>query len=371
MDYFPHSESAASSSSSSSAADSNNGLKFGKKIYFGDHVGLLNSSTPNKQSSSSGSSSSSSRKAANQQHLQQQTPRCQVEGCNVDLSDVKPYYSRHKVCAIHSKTSTVIVAGLEQRFCQQCSSSWLFCNGMLMARFISCRFHLLPEFDQGKRSCRRRLAGHNERRRKPPQGSMLSSRYGRLSPALFDNSSSRGGGGGGGFLLDFSSFPRSSANETPRSVPHNLWPNNNSQNPPPPNLYTQGGTGFSIHPGECYPGVSIADSSCALSLLSNEQQWSSRSRPPSGHGAVSNLDADAPIATLCTTSHVTAAAASTISPYQNTWGFQSDLGLGHVQPHSPTSELDMSLLSRRQYMDLEEHSRPYGGSSDQHINWSL
>ncbi|CAN1278207.1 Squamosa promoter-binding-like protein 9 [Linum perenne] len=313
MDYFPHSDSAASSSSSSSAADSNNGLKFGKKIYFGDHVGLLNSTTPNKQSSSW--------KAANQQqHLQQQTPRCQVEGCNVDLSDVKPYYSRHKVCAIHSKTSTVIVAGLEQRFCQQCS-----------------RFHLLPEFDQGKRSCRRRLAGHNERRRKPPQGSMLSSRYGRLSPALFDNSSSRGGGGGCGFLLDFSSFPRSSANETPRSVPHNLWPNNNSQNPPPPNLYT----------GECYPGVSIADSSCALSLLSNEQQWSSRSRPPSGHEAVSNLDAEAPIATLCTTSHVTAAAASTISPYQNTWGFQ------------------------RQYMDLEEHSRPYGGSSDQHINWSL
>lgn len=29
------------------------------------------------------------------------------------------------------------------------------------------RFHLLAEFDDGKRSCRRRLAGHNERRRKP------------------------------------------------------------------------------------------------------------------------------------------------------------------------------------------------------------
>jgi hypothetical protein len=27
---------------------------------------------------------------------------------------------------------------------------------------------LLSEFDEGKRSCRRRLAGHNERRRKPP-----------------------------------------------------------------------------------------------------------------------------------------------------------------------------------------------------------
>ena len=29
------------------------------------------------------------------------------------------------------------------------------------------RFHGLTEFDEGKRSCRRRLAGHNERRRKP------------------------------------------------------------------------------------------------------------------------------------------------------------------------------------------------------------
>ncbi|PKU64551.1 Squamosa promoter-binding-like protein 5 [Dendrobium catenatum] len=28
------------------------------------------------------------------------------------------------------------------------------------------RFHELPEFDEAKRSCRRRLAGHNERRRK-------------------------------------------------------------------------------------------------------------------------------------------------------------------------------------------------------------
>lgn len=28
------------------------------------------------------------------------------------------------------------------------------------------RFHVLQEFDEGKRSCRRRLAGHNRRRRK-------------------------------------------------------------------------------------------------------------------------------------------------------------------------------------------------------------
>ncbi|XVF03161.1 hypothetical protein REPUB_Repub04eG0237000 [Reevesia pubescens] len=60
------------------------------------------------------------------------------------------YHKRHKVCEAHSKTAKVIVDGIEQRFCQQCS-----------------RFHLLAEFDDGKRSCRKRLAGHNERRRKP------------------------------------------------------------------------------------------------------------------------------------------------------------------------------------------------------------
>ena len=32
---------------------------------------------------------------------------------------------------------------------------------------LTNRFHQLPEFDNAKRSCRRRLAGHNERRRKP------------------------------------------------------------------------------------------------------------------------------------------------------------------------------------------------------------
>lgn len=79
-----------------------------------------------------------------------QTPLCQVHGCNMDLSFTKEYYRRHKVCDVHSKTARVIVKGIEQRFCQQCS-----------------RFHLLAEFDDGKRSCRKRLAGHNERRRKP------------------------------------------------------------------------------------------------------------------------------------------------------------------------------------------------------------
>ncbi|XP_059283326.1 squamosa promoter-binding protein 1-like [Lycium ferocissimum] len=74
---------------------------------------------------------------------------CQADKCSVDLSDAKQYHKRHKVCEYHAKSQVVVVAGLRQRFCQQCS-----------------RFHELTEFDESKRSCRRRLAGHNERRRK-------------------------------------------------------------------------------------------------------------------------------------------------------------------------------------------------------------
>ncbi|KAJ0914210.1 putative transcription factor SBP family [Helianthus annuus] len=77
------------------------------------------------------------------------TTRCQVEGCHVALGNVKEYYRRHKVCEIHSKAPKVVVSGLLQRFCQQCS-----------------RFHDVTEFDDTKRSCRRRLQGHNLRRRK-------------------------------------------------------------------------------------------------------------------------------------------------------------------------------------------------------------
>ncbi|XP_050236767.1 squamosa promoter-binding-like protein 1 [Mercurialis annua] len=85
---------------------------------------------------------------------------CQVEDCGADLSSAKDYHRRHKVCEMHSKASKALVGNVMQRFCQQCS-----------------RFHVLQEFDEGKRSCRRRLAGHNKRRRKTnpdPVGSSSS-----------------------------------------------------------------------------------------------------------------------------------------------------------------------------------------------------
>ncbi|URE06247.1 Squamosa promoter-binding-like protein [Musa troglodytarum] len=71
-----------------------------------------------------------------------QKAACSVDGCKADLSGCREYHRRHKVCEAHSKTPVVMVGGREQRFCQQCS-----------------RFHLLVEFDEVKRSCRRRLEG--------------------------------------------------------------------------------------------------------------------------------------------------------------------------------------------------------------------
>ncbi|XP_076948718.1 squamosa promoter-binding protein 1-like [Bidens hawaiensis] len=75
-----------------------------------------------------------------------QVARCQVDGCHVALGSVKEYYRKHKVCEVHSKAPNVLVLGIEQRFCQQCS-----------------RFHDVTEFDEAKRSCRRRLKGHNKK----------------------------------------------------------------------------------------------------------------------------------------------------------------------------------------------------------------
>ncbi|KAJ1411855.1 SBP domain [Sesbania bispinosa] len=92
---------------------------------------------------------------------------CLVDGCQSDLSTCRDYHRRHKVCEIHSKTAQVTIGGHKQRFCQQCS-----------------RFHSLEEFDEGKRSCRKRLDGHNRRRRKPQpepltrSGSFLSNYQG-------------------------------------------------------------------------------------------------------------------------------------------------------------------------------------------------
>ncbi|GAV63375.1 SBP domain-containing protein [Cephalotus follicularis] len=75
--------------------------------------------------------------------------RCQVAGCEADISELKGYHKRHKVCLRCAHASAVLIDGETKRYCQQCG-----------------KFHLLPDFDEGKRSCRRKLERHNRRRRK-------------------------------------------------------------------------------------------------------------------------------------------------------------------------------------------------------------
>ncbi|KAL0364342.1 UNVERIFIED_CONTAM: Squamosa promoter-binding-like protein 18 [Sesamum angustifolium] len=122
-----------------------------------------------------------------------QVAHCLVDGCNADLSLCRDYHRRHKVCEIHSKTPKVTIGGREQRFCQQCS-----------------RFHSLVEFDEGKRSCRKRLDGHNRRRRKPQPDSLS-----RNSGLVFSNQQ----GLSGTRLLSFTS-----PQILPSAVVGSSWP---------------------------------------------------------------------------------------------------------------------------------------------------
>lgn len=117
---------------------------------------LVEAGLPKPASSPSGSS-----KRSRGSYNGSQAVSCLVDGCNADLSNCRDYHRRHKVCELHSKTPQVTIGGHKQRFCQQCS-----------------RFHSLEEFDEGKRSCRKRLDGHNRRRRKPQPEPF--SRYGNL-----------------------------------------------------------------------------------------------------------------------------------------------------------------------------------------------
>ncbi|XP_030513493.1 squamosa promoter-binding-like protein 8 [Rhodamnia argentea] len=123
------------------------GLNLGGRTYFASSVAVEDDfvSRLYRRSSAGSAAGEGGGSAGN-------APRCQAEGCNADLTHAKHYHRRHKVCEFHSKAAAVIAGGLTQRFCQQCS-----------------RFHLLGEFDNGKRSCRKRLADHNRRRRKSHQ----------------------------------------------------------------------------------------------------------------------------------------------------------------------------------------------------------
>ncbi|XP_031264370.1 squamosa promoter-binding-like protein 2 isoform X1 [Pistacia vera] len=152
----------SSSDASVISGESIIGLKLGKRTYFEDVCAAATSKSPSVSMISASSVATTKRSRSSNQNAQ--TPRCQVEGCNLDLKSAKDYHRRHRICESHSKSPKVIIAGLERRFCQQCS-----------------RFHNLSEFDDKKRSCRRRLSDHNARRRRP-QPDVVQFNPGRVSP---------------------------------------------------------------------------------------------------------------------------------------------------------------------------------------------
>ncbi|KAM4126689.1 hypothetical protein ACJW30_02G033600 [Castanea mollissima] len=85
------------------------------------------------------------------------TARCQVPECEADISELKGYHRRHRVCLRCANASEVFLDGDTKRYCQQCG-----------------KFHILSDFDEGKRSCRRKLERHNNRRRRKPADSGIA-----------------------------------------------------------------------------------------------------------------------------------------------------------------------------------------------------
>ncbi|GKC58797.1 squamosa promoter-binding-like protein 7 [Tanacetum coccineum] len=45
---------------------------------------------------------------------------CQVPGCKADISELKGYHKRHRVCLTCSNASNVVIDGIHKRYCQQC-----------------------------------------------------------------------------------------------------------------------------------------------------------------------------------------------------------------------------------------------------------
>lgn len=115
-------------------------LKLGRLV---DSKESLSAKASKEISAISSGGSSSSMKRGRGAGSYSQTPFCQVLGCNKDLSSSKDYHKRHRVCDVHSKTPKVIVNGVEQRFCQQCSRLLL---SLLVAPFFQICFTYIRNY---------------------------------------------------------------------------------------------------------------------------------------------------------------------------------------------------------------------------------
>lgn len=129
-----------------SASDSANCLKFGKKVYFAESSSSGSSSKPPSSSPPPSPLPPPAPVGRRRKASEAQPPRCQVEGCNLDLTGSKAYYCRHKVCGTHSKAPRVVVAGIEQRFCQQCSRYGDAIDVFYFLGFFSFFFSCFPMY---------------------------------------------------------------------------------------------------------------------------------------------------------------------------------------------------------------------------------
>lgn len=80
--------------------------------------------------------------------------RCQADGCHANLATYSFYYQRNHICVEHLKAESFNVHGVPSRFCQRCGLS-----------------HALTEFDGKRKSCRKALEKHNNRRKARAAGS--------------------------------------------------------------------------------------------------------------------------------------------------------------------------------------------------------
>jgi hypothetical protein len=76
-------------------------------------------------------------------------PVCQVPGCHADLSTLKMYYQRCKICEDHHRATVILIDGIATRFCQQCAA-----------------LQPITDFSKDRRSCMAALARHNTRRQR-------------------------------------------------------------------------------------------------------------------------------------------------------------------------------------------------------------
>jgi hypothetical protein len=95
-------------------------LRLGKRMYFEEVCPESDSKNLSFSRDLMSSSILEKKCKSNGQNLQC-PPRCQVEGCALDLSSAKDYHRKRRVCESHAKSPMVVIDGLERRFCQQCS----------------------------------------------------------------------------------------------------------------------------------------------------------------------------------------------------------------------------------------------------------